>query len=503
MNSSDSSKLSRARKSETRELAHGAIGSARVTAFGVSNVAPSGAVVGGLVIVVGYAGFAAPLVVLIALVASLCCAVSIAEFARRLPSAGSLYTYNSRGLGGTGGFLTGWMMVFAYALYVPAGIALTSAYASQLLADSLHVTVGVGPLFVVILVAVAGVGYLGIGTSSWVDLALVAGEMAVIAALAISVLVKIGPAHYSAAVLSPTSSPNGQLTDITNAMIYGITAFAGFETAAALGEEARNARRSIPASTIGIVIVTGLFYLLVVCAETFGVGRHDILGLTRQANPLGYLTRRYWSPSALWVIDLVVVLTGLGFVTAAVNAIIRVLFAMGRERVLPPSLARLSRRRTPAVAIGCVAVLALVLGLPLTYAYGGARTFGYLAGAAGLSVVLIYLAVNLSAIRAFRTGFRSEFRVWRHLVIPAAAAVFFLFPLWGILHPRGRTLMDLLPFTALGWLGLGFLAVGVLRARRPARLEALGRVFLPTEDNHRLPRDIECGQGPAESPSKG
>jgi len=75
--------------SQTRELAHGAIGSARVTAFGVSNVAPSGAVVGGLVIVVGYAGFAAPLVVLIALAASLCCAVSIAEFARRLPSAGS------------------------------------------------------------------------------------------------------------------------------------------------------------------------------------------------------------------------------------------------------------------------------------------------------------------------------------------------------------------------------------------------------------------------------
>ena len=503
MSSPDSSKLSRAGKSETRELTHGAIGSARVTAFGVSNVAPSGAVVGGLVIVVGYAGFAAPLVVLIALVASLCCAVSIAEFARRLPSAGSLYTYNSRGLGGTGGFLTGWMMVFAYALYVPAGIALTSAYASQLLADSLHVTVGGGALFVVILASVAGVAYLGIGTSSWVDLALVAGEVAVIAALAISILVKVGPAHYSAAVLWPASSPNGQFTDVTNALIYGITAFAGFETAAALGEEARNARRSIPASTIGIVIVTGLFYVLVVCAETFGMGRHDILSLTRQHNPLGYLTGRYWSPSAMWVIDLVVVLTGLGFVTAAVNAIIRVLFAMGRERVLPPSLARLSRRRTPAVAIGCVAVLALALGLPLTYAYGGARTFGYLAGAAGLSVVLIYLAVNLSAIRAFRTGFRAEFRVWRHLVIPAAAAVFFLFPLWGILHPRGRALMDLLPFTALGWLGLGFIAAGVLRARRPARFEALGRVFLPADDNHRLPQDLNGAGEPAESPSPG
>ena len=48
-----------------------------------------------LVIVVSYAGFASPLVVLMTFVASLCCALSIAEFARRLPSAGWAYTYNS------------------------------------------------------------------------------------------------------------------------------------------------------------------------------------------------------------------------------------------------------------------------------------------------------------------------------------------------------------------------------------------------------------------------
>ena len=107
-------------------------------------------------------------------------------------------------------------------------------------------TIGPWVLFVVILAAVALVAYLGIGTSSSVDLLLVAGEMAVIAALAITILVKIGPAHYSAAVFSPASSPHGQLTDITDAMIYGITAFAGFEAAAALGEEARNTRRSVP-----------------------------------------------------------------------------------------------------------------------------------------------------------------------------------------------------------------------------------------------------------------
>jgi amino acid transporter len=465
-----------------RGLAHGVIGPTRVVAFGVSSVAPAGSVVGGLVILVSFAGFASPLVVVFAFVASLCCANSIAEFARRLPSAGSLYTYNSRGLGRTGGFLTGWMMIAAYALYAPAGVALTSAFASMLLADVLGVTIAPWVLFLVIVAAVVLIVYLGIAVSSSVDLLLAAGEIAVIAALAVTILVKTGPAHYSATVLLPASSPHGQLSDITNALIYGISAFAGFEAAAALGEEARNSRRSIPAATIGVVIATGLFYLLVVLAETFGAGRHGISALAGQPSPLGYLTSRYWSPSVLWVIDLVVVVTGLSFVIAVTNAAIRILFAMGREQVLPVSLARLSGRRTPVVAIGCVALLMLALGLPLTYTVGGPRTFGYLAGVGALSIVLIYLAVNIAAIRAFRTEFRDQIRVWRHLVLPGAAAVLFLFPLWGILHPRAYTLVNLLPFAALGWLCLGVIVAGVLRARRPANLEALGRVFTPAEE---------------------
>jgi amino acid transporter len=52
-------------------------------------------------------------------------------------------------------------------------------------------------------------------------------------------------------------------------------------------------------------------------------------------------------------------------------------------------------------------------------------------GAGGLSVVLVYFAVNVSSIRAFRTKFRGEFRLWRHLLVPATATACFLFPLWG------------------------------------------------------------------------
>ena len=55
-------------------------------------------------------------------------------------------------------------------------------------------------------------------------------------------------------------------------MIYGIAAFAGFEAAAALGEEARDTRRSLRVGMVAIVVVSGDFYLLVICAEVFAVG---------------------------------------------------------------------------------------------------------------------------------------------------------------------------------------------------------------------------------------
>jgi hypothetical protein len=41
--------------------------------------------------------------------------------------------------------------------------------------------------------------------------------------------------------------------------------------------------------------------------------------------------------------------------------------------------------------------------------------------------------------------------------------------------------VDLLPFAALGWLGLGIVTVGILRARRPASFDTPGRVFVPAD----------------------
>ena len=60
---------------EAGGLARGVVGSARTIAFGTSIVAPSASAATVLVLVVAYAGFASPLVVLITFAGSLCCAL--------------------------------------------------------------------------------------------------------------------------------------------------------------------------------------------------------------------------------------------------------------------------------------------------------------------------------------------------------------------------------------------------------------------------------------------
>src|SRR3954471_23492557 len=65
------------------------------------------------------AGAALPLSFLLAFIACLFVGNTVVQFARRLPSAGSFYTFNSQGLGPAAGFFTGWLFSMGYALLAP------------------------------------------------------------------------------------------------------------------------------------------------------------------------------------------------------------------------------------------------------------------------------------------------------------------------------------------------------------------------------------------------
>ena len=107
-----------------------AIGFMGVLIQSVALIGPGVAIAFGLGPGITYAGGSFPLSIALAMVAALLLAVSIGQLAIQLPSAGGFYTYISRGLGRSLGFLAGWISIPAYLLFLPLNL-LAFGYALQ------------------------------------------------------------------------------------------------------------------------------------------------------------------------------------------------------------------------------------------------------------------------------------------------------------------------------------------------------------------------------------
>src|SRR5260370_21223575 len=99
-----------------------AVGFVGVLIQSVALIGPGVAIAFGLGPGITYAGGSFPLSIALAMVASLLLAVGIGQLAMRLPSAGGFYTYISRGLGPSLGFLAGWISIPAYLLFLPLNL---------------------------------------------------------------------------------------------------------------------------------------------------------------------------------------------------------------------------------------------------------------------------------------------------------------------------------------------------------------------------------------------
>src|SRR5215472_10426446 len=104
---------------EQTKLRSNAIGLPGVLFQSITTMAPASAVAFSLGAAIPYAGGALPLTVLIALIVCSLIALSIGSLARYLPSAGGFFTYVSRSLGVSTGWMTGWFFGLTYLLIVP------------------------------------------------------------------------------------------------------------------------------------------------------------------------------------------------------------------------------------------------------------------------------------------------------------------------------------------------------------------------------------------------
>jgi amino acid transporter len=391
---------------------------------------------------------AAPTAYLITLAAMLFTAYSYGRMASvHYRTAGSAYTYVGREMGPRLGFLTGWLILLDY-FFIPLVVWLIGA--AYLSAQFPGVPAAVWILAFILVTTILNV--IGIKVTANANYLLVAFQLLV---LGIFVALSIGyfvGGETDATLASPFAGQDLTLAALAAGAAVAAYSFIGFDGLTLLSEETHDPARTIPRAMIIVVLFFGVLFVtvsyfaqLVHPGGTFDDVNSAALELARDIG--GNLF------SSILLAGLIVGQFASGLAIQAGAA--RLLFAMGRDGVLPRPLSYvLPRLRTPAVSITLIGIAGLgALFLDVTTSTSFIN-FGAFSA---------FTLVNLSVIAYFvrhRPG-RGAGAVLGWIVVPLAGAAIDLYLL---LNLDGTAKLIGLAWLALGILWLAWLTRGFRQA---------------------------------------
>lgn len=428
-----------------------------------------------------FSGAATPLVYVVCVIAMLLAASGIIEMARELPSAGAFYTYVTRGLGPRSGFVTGGLMFVAYALLAPAEIGLIGSYLQTTFETELGVHIPWWQIGLVPAAAMVALAYRGIAASLKTALVLFGLEVLVILVLSLIVLGHGGAEGLSLRPLTPAASPHGY-AGLATGFVFAALSFVGFEAATTLSEEVRSPRRTVPLAILLSVIGVGGLYVFCIWAEVLGLGERATNALTGASTPWNELASRYASWMK-WPVIAASVSSMFAVMVSSANGIVRILNTMGREGLLPPSLAYIhARHRTPTHAVLVVGVFSVIVATGLGLLNGGlgdatagSNVYGYLGFLLTLAILPVYVLTNLAAVAYFRRSGR--FRVVRHAVLPVIGAALMVVLLIEQILQQTDPPYTWFPWVIVAWVALLVAVAAWLGAQRPEVLKRAGAVL--------------------------
>src|SRR5829696_20693 len=162
------------------------------------------------------------------------------------------------------------------------------------------------------------------------------------------------------------------------------------------------------------------------------------------------------------------------------NSTVLLLYALGRDGVLPRAFARVHpTRQSPYVAATVQAGFSVVLGLVFGYFVFGdpATTYGYFGGLGTLAVLFVYIFINVSVFLYFYRKERERFSVVMHALIPLVATAAVSLPIYGLIYPVPAPPYNLWPYLIAAWAVIGLAILFIISRRRPDLVEAMGHAF--------------------------
>lgn len=362
-----------------------------------------------------------PAAYVIAVIAMLFTAGSYGAMVRSYPVAGSAYTYTQQSFGGAAGFLTGWVMLLDY-LFIPMinfmliGIYLNTQFPA--------IPVWAFTLAALLLVLLFNI--LGITLVNKLNFAIIGLSLVLVVVFMVLAFKHAFGGDTSVSLIEPFTFGEGGIGAIASGAAILALSFLGFDAVSTLSEEAKNPRKDIPRAIVFSTLLGGLFFVLVSWSgavayhpdwASLSGGEIDAAGVTVMNNIGGEAF------TAFFVAVYVVGAFGSGM-TGQVS-VSRILYAMGRDGMLPKPLSRLHQRfGTPVVAAVTVSVFALsALFLPLDVV-AFMISFGALAA---------FMMVNLSVIRSYifpKNRQREPITVWRSIRFIVFPFIGFALTIW-------------------------------------------------------------------------
>jgi putrescine importer len=371
----------------------------------------------------------AVLTLLSAMVAMTATAVSFGRMASVYPSAGSVYTYASRGFGPMVGFIVGWAMFLEY-LFQPLQNSLYAALTIQRFVPSLPFA----------LLSAAAVGFMtllcwfGIRTTARANEILLAFmSIVMIAFLGEAIWYIFAHQHLRGFIsLEPVYNPQTfSVRAIAAGTALAATTYIGFDGVSILAEEVENPRRNVLLASVLVCVFTGLFASF----QVFLAQRvwPDYRTLANPETAFMDVARVVGGMNLFVAFGVVLLVSSLACGLAGLLGAVRLLYGMGRDNLLPRKIfGHLNPQRgNPTYNVAIAGALAYIGTLTMQWE----RSVEIL----NFGALLAFMAVNLAAVRYF--GFMQEDAAKRHLVLDIIIpSLGFLFCLVIFLGLQGSTL---------------------------------------------------------------
>ncbi len=306
-------------------------------------------------------------------------ALSYAELGSCFPEAGGGYLWVKEGLGGTQGFLAGWMSWFAHAVACSLYGLGFGRFAVEIISLWNPAVHDIANPLTLVFMAVIVVLFAFINVRGASEAGLVGNIVTIAKVVILGVFIFIGIraviAQPDLNVFTDNFLANG-LGGVFVAMGLTFIAFEGYEIIAQSGEEVKDPKRNIPRAIFISIIIVVIIYALVAVVAIGAVkvpasaGNIPVWDYLAEAKEVA-IVRAAEQLMGRWG-GILILVSGLASTMSALNATIysssRVSFAMGRDSNLPSIFGRIHPRlHTPhwAVAISAVLIIVMAVSLPI------------------------------------------------------------------------------------------------------------------------------------------